>query len=66
MLSACLAPEPEIVIVNEPTRGLFKRCNMKKIQTVTGPVDSENLGFCQSHEHLCIWDGQSARCNPAL
>ena len=39
---------------------------MKKIQTVTGPIDAKDLGFCQSHEHLCILDGQSARCNPAL
>lgn len=39
---------------------------MKKIQTVTGAIAPEDLGFCQSHEHLCLLDGQSARCNPAL
>lgn len=39
---------------------------MKTIQTVTGQIAPENLGFCQSHEHLCLLDGQSARCNPAL
>lgn len=39
---------------------------MKKIQTVTGPIDPKKLGFCQSHEHLCILEGQSALCNPAL
>jgi len=37
-----------------------------KIQTVTGPIAPRELGFCQSHEHLCLLDGQSAQCNPAL
>lgn len=39
---------------------------MRQIQTVTGVIAPEDLGFCQSHEHLCLLDGQSARCNPAL
>ncbi len=39
---------------------------MKYVMTVLGPVAPQALGFCQSHEHLCILDGQSARCNPAL
>lgn len=39
---------------------------MKRINTVTGPILPEELGFCQSHEHLCILNGQSARVHPAL
>ncbi|MDR0841314.1 MAG: phosphotriesterase [Christensenellaceae bacterium] len=36
------------------------------IHTVCGLIPPEALGFCHSHEHLCILDGQSARINPAL
>lgn len=36
------------------------------VMTVKGPVKSEELGYCHSHEHLFIKDGQSARVNPAL
>lgn len=36
------------------------------IMTVKGPVKSEELGYCQSHEHLFLADGQSAKVNPAL
>lgn len=39
---------------------------MQRIQTVMGPISPIDLGFCQSHEHLCILNGQSARVNPAL
>lgn len=39
---------------------------MKDVITVLGPIAPEKLGFCQSHEHLCILNGQSAHCNPAL
>jgi phosphotriesterase-related protein len=36
------------------------------IMTVTGPVTNTELGFCHSHEHLFIHDGQSAKVNSAL
>lgn len=36
------------------------------IQTVTGCIKPEQLGYCQSHEHLFIADGQSARLVPSL
>lgn len=39
---------------------------MSRIQTVLGSIAPGELGFCQSHEHLCILPGQPARCNPAL
>lgn len=39
---------------------------MGKIVTVTGEIAPKQLGFCQSHEHLCIEDGESRRQNPDL
>lgn len=36
------------------------------ISTVKGKIHSEALGFCHSHEHLFIADGQSARVVPSL
>ncbi|MED4599222.1 TatD family hydrolase [Paenibacillus validus] len=36
------------------------------IHTVLGPIHNEQLGFCHSHEHLFIADGQPARVNAAL
>jgi predicted metal-dependent phosphotriesterase family hydrolase len=36
------------------------------IMTVSGPIPPTTLGFCHSHEHLFIADGQSAKVNPAL
>ncbi len=36
------------------------------IQTVAGLISPENLGFCQSHEHLFIADGLSAKLVPSL
>lgn len=38
----------------------------KMIQTVKGPIPSSELGYCQSHEHLFIADGPSARLVPSL
>ncbi|WP_316569161.1 hypothetical protein [Neobacillus sp. YIM B06451] len=41
---------------------------MKKavINTVTGPIAPEDIGFCHSHEHLFLKDGVSATIDPAL
>jgi phosphotriesterase-related protein len=36
------------------------------ITTVLGDIDPGQLGFCQSHEHLCIKRGRSAEINPVL
>ncbi|GGG01672.1 phosphotriesterase family protein [Paenibacillus abyssi] len=36
------------------------------IQTVLGPIEQEELGFCHSHEHLFLADGIPALLNPAL
>ena len=36
------------------------------IVTVCGEAPAESIEFCQSHEHLAIRPGQSARLNPAL
>ncbi len=36
------------------------------IQTVLGPVESQELGHCQCHEHLFIRKGRSFELNPAL
>lgn len=36
------------------------------IMTVDGPVRDTQFGFCHSHEHLFIAEGQSAKVNPAL
>lgn len=36
------------------------------VQTVTGPIDPEALGFCQCHEHLLLQKGTSWEVNPAL
>jgi predicted metal-dependent phosphotriesterase family hydrolase len=36
------------------------------IQTVTGKIRPDQLGYCQCHEHLFIADGQSARMVPSL
>ena len=39
---------------------------MSGITTVLGKIPPTDLGFCQSHEHLCIEKGRSAAVNPAL
>ncbi len=36
------------------------------IQTVTGLIQPNELGYCQSHEHLFVADGPTARKFPAL
>jgi phosphotriesterase-related protein len=36
------------------------------IQTVTGRIRPDQLGYCQSHEHLFIADGRSAKLVPSL
>lgn len=36
------------------------------MQTVTGKMTPQDLGYCQSHEHLFIADGLSARLVPSL
>lgn len=36
------------------------------ITTVKGPVQSDSLGFCHSHEHLFLKRGRSAEINPDL
>lgn len=36
------------------------------IQTVTGPIAPEALGFCQPHEHLFVRRTPAAEVNPAL
>lgn len=37
-----------------------------RIQTVKANIESTELGYCQSHEHLFIADGQSAKLVPSL
>lgn len=37
-----------------------------KIETIRGSIDSEQLGFCHSHEHLFIAKGAPSLVNPAL
>ena len=37
-----------------------------KIVTVKGEIEPEQLGICQSHEHLLLRKGQSYLVNPAL
>ena len=39
---------------------------MKRIMTVCGPEEGDNLGFCQCHEHLAISKGVSSEKNPVL
>jgi phosphotriesterase-related protein len=39
---------------------------MGKIVTVLGEIPAEELGFCQSHEHISIEAGQPCLVNPAL
>lgn len=39
---------------------------MKEIITVTGPIKSEELGFCQCHEHIALSKGKSYDINPVL
>lgn len=36
------------------------------IMTVSGPIDPSDMGFCHSHEHLFLAQGQSGQVNPAL
>ncbi|WP_368901196.1 phosphotriesterase [Oceanobacillus oncorhynchi] len=36
------------------------------IQTVQGLIPPEQLGFCHSHEHLFLAEGQPEKLNPAL
>ena len=37
---------------------------MSHIMTVLGPIAPQALGFCQSHEHLCLLPGWCGRQNP--
>ena len=39
---------------------------MGRIWTVLGAIDPQNLGFCQSHEHIAMRRGASSELNPAL
>lgn len=39
---------------------------MNAVMTVCGPIAAEELGFCQSHEHLALSKGVSFQKNPAL
>lgn len=39
---------------------------MKCIETVTGPVQPEELGWCQMHEHIVVHHTPMADKNPAL
>lgn len=39
---------------------------MKKIMCVTGPIDFNELGYCQCHEHIMLREGVSCQLNPAL
>jgi predicted metal-dependent phosphotriesterase family hydrolase len=39
---------------------------MKEITTVLGNIKSEDLGFCQCHEHIMLSKGKSYEVNPAL
>ena len=36
------------------------------IVTVKGSIPSSSLGYCQSHEHIFIANGQSAKIHSAL
>lgn len=38
---------------------------MSHIMTVLGPIEPQDLGFCQSHEHLCLLPGWCRAQNPA-
>ena len=38
---------------------------MKKIMCVTGPIDFNELGYCQCHEHIMLREGVSCQLNPA-
>jgi len=38
----------------------------KMIHTVLGLIEPEKIGFTQSHEHIVIDEGQSAKVDPAL
>ena len=40
--------------------------NAQRIQTIAGPIDPINLGFCQCHEHLLLKKGKSWEVNNAL
>lgn len=40
--------------------------SMREVMTVTGPVSSQELGFCQCHEHIALSKGWSYKVNPAL
>ena len=33
---------------------------------VTGPIDFNELGYCQCHEHIMLREGVSCQLNPAL
>lgn len=37
-----------------------------KVEAVKGTIQSSEIGFCHSHEHLFLADGQSAKVHPAL
>ena len=39
---------------------------MRTVTTVSGDISPDDLGFCQSHEHVCITRGRSAEINPDL
>ena len=39
---------------------------MRKVTTVSGDISPGSLGFCQSHEHVCITRGRSSEINPDL
>ncbi|MFF2481438.1 phosphotriesterase [Paenibacillus sp. NPDC058071] len=39
---------------------------MMTIQTVRGPIDKTQFGFCHSHEHLFLAEGHPSTLNPAL
>lgn len=39
---------------------------MSDIMTVLGPISTNNVGFCQFHEHIALSRGFSAKINPAL
>ena len=41
-------------------------CFLSCITTVSGDIKAENLGFCQSHEHLFIAKGHSFHINPDI
>ena len=39
---------------------------MRRIHTVTGPIDPAELGFCQPHEHLFTSATPASAAYPAL